>query len=554
MHIGQTVMGCGGTVDYLVDAVFNYPTLAESYKVAALDAMNKLRELGRVSGAEPGRDRRPGVTARGLLRPAVPLAVMTVALAAPAAASAHVAGAVDYEFPLPVWMYVLGGALAVLVSVPAAMLATPGPDLLGRDWYRRIRPLHLGAIGTAVATVMLVAVVAGGFAGSDAFAENPATVVIWVDMWVGVGVVSALIANVWDFTSPLSAAARVLDRRLAGDGTTTVAYPPWLGMWPAVLLAMGWAWIELCWPEGEQASFVAFAVVVYVPVQVCLCALFGAEVWLPRGELFTAFARTLARIAPVELYVRDPHPGCPGAICREDAERVGCVACWLDADPSSRGVRFRLPGAGVHRESPLPAGGAAFVLALLGGVVFDGFRNTDAYFDLIGWILRHGPDSLATHSTTLRTIALLIVVGGFLALYLAVMAVVSSLEGDGILVGARRYAPALIPIAAVYFVAHYLTYLIIYAQFTPGVIADPFEREWVPGYGVWTDLPSGVVWWVQLLLIVIGHVMAVFEAHRIALDRGTPRVTATLRHAPLTALMIGYTAAGLWVLAQTAGG
>ncbi|MDR8411520.1 Si-specific NAD(P)(+) transhydrogenase [Nonomuraea sp. 3-1Str] len=47
LHIGQAVMGCGGTIDYLVDAVFNYPTLAESYKVAALDAMNKLRRVAR---------------------------------------------------------------------------------------------------------------------------------------------------------------------------------------------------------------------------------------------------------------------------------------------------------------------------------------------------------------------------------------------------------------------------------------------------------------------------------------------------------------------------
>ncbi len=49
VHIGQAVMGCGGTVDYLVDAVFNYPTLAESYKVAALDAMNKIRQIERLS-------------------------------------------------------------------------------------------------------------------------------------------------------------------------------------------------------------------------------------------------------------------------------------------------------------------------------------------------------------------------------------------------------------------------------------------------------------------------------------------------------------------------
>jgi len=42
-------MGLGGTVDYLVDAVFNYPTLAESYKVAALDARNRLIALERLA-------------------------------------------------------------------------------------------------------------------------------------------------------------------------------------------------------------------------------------------------------------------------------------------------------------------------------------------------------------------------------------------------------------------------------------------------------------------------------------------------------------------------
>src|SRR4029077_8214750 len=45
LHIGQAVMGCGGTLEYLVNAVFNYPTFSEAYKVAALDVMNKLRAL-----------------------------------------------------------------------------------------------------------------------------------------------------------------------------------------------------------------------------------------------------------------------------------------------------------------------------------------------------------------------------------------------------------------------------------------------------------------------------------------------------------------------------
>lgn len=42
IHIGQAVLAHDGTLDFFVDAVFNYPTLAETYKIAALDAWNKL--------------------------------------------------------------------------------------------------------------------------------------------------------------------------------------------------------------------------------------------------------------------------------------------------------------------------------------------------------------------------------------------------------------------------------------------------------------------------------------------------------------------------------
>jgi len=48
VHIGQVAMGNGATVDYFVGTVFNYPTLAEAYKVAALDAQNRLQALADV--------------------------------------------------------------------------------------------------------------------------------------------------------------------------------------------------------------------------------------------------------------------------------------------------------------------------------------------------------------------------------------------------------------------------------------------------------------------------------------------------------------------------
>jgi NAD(P) transhydrogenase len=45
IHIGQAVMALGGKCDYFINNVFNFPTLAEAYRVAALNGLNKLRHV-----------------------------------------------------------------------------------------------------------------------------------------------------------------------------------------------------------------------------------------------------------------------------------------------------------------------------------------------------------------------------------------------------------------------------------------------------------------------------------------------------------------------------
>ncbi|GLQ53220.1 Si-specific NAD(P)(+) transhydrogenase [Devosia nitrariae] len=55
IHIGQAVLNLGGTLDYFVENTFNYPTLAEAYKIAALDAWNRMPRvpLAETSAEEP---------------------------------------------------------------------------------------------------------------------------------------------------------------------------------------------------------------------------------------------------------------------------------------------------------------------------------------------------------------------------------------------------------------------------------------------------------------------------------------------------------------------
>ena len=53
LHIGQAVFRLKGKVTYFVNTVFNYPTLAECYKVAALDGINRLHAPRAISAEEP---------------------------------------------------------------------------------------------------------------------------------------------------------------------------------------------------------------------------------------------------------------------------------------------------------------------------------------------------------------------------------------------------------------------------------------------------------------------------------------------------------------------
>ena len=79
---------------------------------------------------------------------------------------------------------------------------------------------------------------------------------------------------------------------------------------------------------------------------------------------------------------------------------------------------------------------------------------------------------------------------------------------------------------------------------------DPFGKEWVGDAHPWTGIPGWVVWYIQVGLIVWGHIVAVFEAHRVSLGIQQAHRRALAVQAPLILLMVGYTFTGLWVLGQ----
>ena len=199
-------------------------------------------------------------------------------------------------------------------------------------------------------------------------------------------------------------------------------------------------------------------------------------------------------------------------------------------------------GSGLRAGSPLPAGGAAVVIGLLGTVIFDGFSRTAKYADIFG-------RPRASRDT-------LVMLGVVAVLALAYACTCGLLrEEEGVVATARRYAPTLVPIAGVYFIAHYLTYLLVIGQETPAVVVDPFGKSWNPWglgeYNLWKGIaPAGGVWWTEVVLIVWGHVAGIVAAHWLAMRTRQRRARLLLAQSPLVLLMVAYTTAGLWVLAH----
>jgi hypothetical protein len=453
------------------------------------------------------------------------------------------AAPISYRFPLPIWVYVVGGGAAVLLSAPAAMLAvrrgTP---------RRRAREVPAGLLGRpvrvtamALCTLLLLWGFAGAFGfglwGEDAheFFENPMTVLTWVDFWVGLGLLATFVGDVWSLVSPLNGLARALDRALARRGAATRGYPAEVGRWPAVALLVLWSWCELVWVPAKNPPVLGGIMLGYIAVTLAGSAVYGAETWLDRVEVFTVVSRTFSLLAPLELR---PEP----------AEQ------WLATEPEERRLALRPFGDKLRGPVELPSGGGVFVLAMLATVVFDGFSQTQRFTTVVGWIIDVLP-GLGQHAAARNTLLLLLTVVLFVCAYLLVCLTLG--EGDAA-TAAHTYAPTLIPIAAVYFVAHYFTYLLIAGQQTLGVLVDPVARDWNPwGLGEYpfhkAFLLAAAVWWTQVALIVWGHVEGVFSAHRVSLREGRSGRRALAAQAPLVALMVCYTMAGLWVLAQQLG-
>lgn len=336
-------------------------------------------------------------------------------------------------------------------------------------------------------------------------------------------------------------------------------YPTWLGVWPAVVLFLGFAWVELVSGASIDPRQLALMIGLYSLVTWTGMFVFGRAVWIRHGDPFALAFGVLARFAPTEIRVLDARicEECP-VDCRDAAGAcVNCGECFARAPAIRREWNLRPFGAGLLRPEAVSFSMMVFVLLLLATVTFDGFTATPLWGDLESSLFAALPDLGGRRIPLIGTLGLLAFPLLFLAVYGVFADWMARAGGVGRATGrvAGAFVFSLVPIAIAYHLAHYFTYLLIQGQRIIPLASDPFGFGWdlfgTAGY----ELDIGIVgarfaWYTAVTAIVVGHIVAVYVAHVVALREFADRRLALRSQYPMLALMVGYTMVSLWIIAQ----
>jgi hypothetical protein len=478
-----------------------------------------------------------------------------------------------YDLPLPLGLWIAGAAAAVALSfilVALFMRWTPGGaryprfDLLRSRVGRALvgRPARFALWPLSVALLALV--VAAGLVGEQTPTRNLAPTAIWIVWWGGFAYLSALVGNVWTVLNPWAALFgwyEALARRYRHQlpAPLDIPWPPWLGLWPAIALFAGFAWVELVFEGRAIPLELALLTLAYSVITWGGMFLFGRTPWLRRGDPFAVAFGVFARFAPTEIRVRNPRV-CPRPRrdCGEGNDNaLNCLDCFDRALPHEREWNLRPFGVGLLRTGDVTPSMVVFVLLMLSTVTFDGFTATPAWAGIENALYRALPALGGARLVLIGTLGLALFPIAMVMIY-RLFAWSMAIAGGGELTAAttaRLFVLSLVPIAIAYHLAHYFTYLLIQGQLIVRLASDPFGFGWdLLGTAHFRPdialVGARFTWYVAVIAIVLGHVIAVCVAHMIALREYSSRRAALKSQLPMLVLMVGYTMASLWIVAQ----
>lgn len=462
-------------------------------------------------------------------------------LAWPGMAGAHSFGRL-YNLPVPLWMYLYGAAAALLTSflLLAFFLGSPVAGREARSTRALVVPGVLARRGLCVlrcaSVALLLLCIATGLLGTRSQYANFNMTFFWIVFVLLFAYLTALVGDVFRLISPWRVLSDQLPMRWRQGRWQ---YPASWSYWPAFLLYLGFIVVELFGKTSPQS--LAWILIGYTVFNLLGVRLYGQQSWFRHVEFFGVFLRLIALMAPLSW--------------------EGGRVCW------------RMPFSGLAGLRAESTSLVLFIIFMLASTAFDGLHSTAAWvalfwadpLNLMTPFLGNPPiyfyGLLRPWYTVFDVAGLLLSPLLYLAVFWVFAACARMVAGSALPVSLllQRMVFSLLPIALVYHVTHYYTLIFSQGVKIVALASDPFGWGWdLFGTIGWFSSPwlpdMKWVWHTQVGLIVFGHLVSVYVAHREALSVFPTLRQATLSQLPMLGLMMAFTASGLWILAQPISG
>ena len=433
------------------------------------------------------------------------------------------------DLPIPGYLYWFGGGAAVIASF--AIISLFVRSKAHDDSYRTYNLRNVGIVDAlyrnksllnvfkVISVSLLILTILTGVLGSQFPVKNFAPTFVWVVWWGGFIWLHILFGDSWNFVNPW----KNIFELIKFDEKPLRQYPDKLKSWPAFGFFLIFAWIELVYPTPAHPQFLGNIIFVYSIIVLAGMRVFGKDKWLDNCEPFTVFFNFVSSFS---------------------ATRV-----------TSDGKILLRPIASGLLDARYRFDQLCFLILILSVVSFDGLISTLFWYDVIGIDAFGGSGRYDV--IYVNTAGIMVSFLAFFSIFYSFVAISRAITKTDIttLDLAQKFVPALLPISIVYHLAHYSAYFFLNGQLIIKLISDPFGFGWdifgTSSYEIVRTIDFILLWNYQVAVIVIGHILSVYIAHRISLRVFKDSKKSIMSQAPILLLMVGYTILGLWLLSTS---
>jgi len=492
---------------------------------------------------------------------------------------------------IPTWLFYSASAAVMLVSFLLFGLqgrmqaAAPGGyatyDLLQVRWLRRpLRSAFLKFVLRAAVTGLFLLVILTGLFGSRYAGSNLSTVLTWTVWWILLVLLIALFGKAWCYLCPWDAISWWFERlsfwKVKQETLSlNLQWPRKLrNIYPAVLLFLLLTWLELGWGVTRKPEVTAYLALLMLMLAFVPAFIFERRSFCRYGCLVGRISGLYALFSSLEIRARDRDVcvtcrtrdcvrgnergyGCPTyqylGTMDKNTYCIFCGECIRTCPNDNVAVNVRFFARDLVKTARTRSDEAAMVIVMLAMTTFHGMTMIPQWYDVTD-ALR---SALRSGYVPAFTVGMFVLIGVLLLFYLILVRVSLLMAGrDGLSFRrlAINYSYAFLPIALFYHFAHNAAHFVSEAGAIVPVLSDPFGVGWnlfgTANINPGPLLSVGAVWYLQVGLIVVGHVWALYIADRIGRQEfGTERA-AFRGQLPMLVAMIGYSVLSLWITAQ----